>query len=116
MKNGLVLIFNRKETDHKYIFNLIEVSSKQDDSSNQATHQLDISPMEFPIDIQEQDFANEEIIGKLIKEKAPGIYLYCCNLQLCAFCPGMNKINSIEDSKQLESNLTQLIYDQFIFI
>ena len=117
MKNGLVLIFNRKETLGNYIYNLVEVHTQQDDIHNQLTYSLNVSPKEFTININEQEFnISEQIAGELIKTKTKGIYLYCFNSQLCTFCPSMNRINVVIDSKQLEGKLTELLYGQFIFL
>lgn len=117
MKNGLVLIFNKKELHGNYMYNLIEVNTQQDDTQNKITYQLNISPKTQIINVQEQDSnISEKIAGELIKEKTKGIYLYCFNSQLCTFCPSMNKINVIVDTKQLENKLTELLYGQFIFL
>ena len=116
MKNGLVLIFNRKELNGNYVYNLIEVNTQQDDTHNQLTYSINISPKEFTINVHEQDSnISDAIAGELIKTKTKGIYLYCFNSQLCTFCPSMNKINVVVDSKQLEGKLTELLYGQFIF-
>ena len=52
MKNGLVLIFNRKELNGNYLYNLVEVHTQQDDIHNQLTYSLNISPKEFIINIK----------------------------------------------------------------
>jgi hypothetical protein len=117
MKNGLVLIFNRKEPNYNYVYNLIEVNTQQTDIHNNLTHVLNISPKEFTINVNEQDFnVSEKIAAELIEQKNKGIYLYCFNSQLCTFCPIMNKINVMVNSSQLETRLTELLYAQFIFL
>ncbi len=117
MKNGLVLIFNRKEPNYNYVYNLIEVNTSQSDIHNQLTYNLNISSKEFIINVNEQEFnTSDVIVAELISQKNKGIYLYCFNSQLCTFCPSMNKINPIVNSSQLETKLTELLYAQFIFL
>ncbi len=117
MKNGLVLIFNRKEPNYNYVYNLIEVNTSLSDIHNQLTHMLNISSKEFIINVNEQDFnTSDAIAAELIEQKNKGIYLYCFNSRLCTFCPSMNKINPLVNSSQLETKLTELLYAQFIFL
>lgn len=121
MPKGLVLLFNRKETDKGYpyinIYNLVDVEIDKEEWDNDPYIVLTRSYIEVPIGSWEESRDYQYKIGlKIEKMNLKGKYLQRDNEDLFEIYDADTKeIIELKDNQEtIEHNFTELLCSQFV--